>query len=128
MLRISSLPRNVAEVEPFVRTLAARYHIDAEKQGDILISLTEAVNNAIIHGNDLDASKMVSITMNCCGECLAVRVSDEGTGFDPADVPDPLAPENLETCGGRGVFLMQELADEITYHDNGSTVEMSFHL
>ena len=128
MLRIASIPQNVAEVENFVASIVNRYHIDPAKQGDILISLTEAVNNAIIHGNDLDANKMVSISMDCCGECLAFRISDEGPGFDPKNVPDPLAPENIETCGGRGVFLMQQLADEVAYHDNGSTVEMSFHL
>ena len=128
MLRIASIPRNVAEVENYVSQIVSRYRIDPAKKGDILISLTEAVNNAIIHGNDLDANKMVSISTECCGEQLAFRISDEGEGFDPQQVPDPLAPENLETCGGRGVFLMQQLADEVAYHDNGSTVEMSFHL
>ena len=128
MLRISSIPQNVAEVEQYVSAVVNKYHIDPVKRGDILISLTEAVNNAIIHGNDLDAAKMVSITNDCCGDCLEFRVSDEGEGFDPDSVPDPLAPENIETCGGRGVFLMQELADEVAYLDNGSTVQMSFHL
>ena len=128
MLRIASIPRNVAEVENYVTQIVTRYHIDPAKKGDILISLTEAVNNAIIHGNDLDANKMVSISTDCCGDCLAFRISDEGEGFNLNDVPDPLAPENLETCGGRGVFLIQQLADQVEYHDNGSTVEMSFHI
>ena len=128
MLRFASIPQNVLEVEQYVASIVDQYQIDPCKQGDILISLTEAVNNAIIHGNDLNAEKMVSISMNCCGDSIAFRISDEGPGFNPANVPNPLAPENLESCGGRGVFLMQQLADDVSYTDNGSTVEMSFHL
>jgi len=59
---------------------------------------------------------------------LAISVSDEGTGFDPEEIPDPTAPENIECCGGRGVFIMSRLADKISFMNNGSTVQMYFNL
>jgi serine/threonine-protein kinase RsbW len=93
-----------------------------------LISLTEAVNNAIIHGNRKDESKTVKIQLSQAKGHIAIRVSDEGRGFDYQSIPDPTAPENLTKVGGRGVFLMQQLSDRIHFHDNGRTVEMQFRL
>ena len=97
-----------------------------ERYPDILISLTEAVNNAIIHGNKADESKKVKIDMQEEKSGIAVSVTDEGQGFDPEEVPDPTSPENLECCGGRGVFIMSSLADKLSYINNGTTVKMYF--
>lgn len=128
MLKLSSDPRNVAAIELFVDRLVQRYKISPDKYGNILISLTEAVNNAIIHGNRKDQSKTVRIHLQKQGDRIAIRVSDEGRGFDYRNLPDPTSPENLMKCGGRGVFLMQQLADGIRFHNNGSTVEIEFKL
>lgn len=115
-------------VESFVDRVMERYKLRPDVYGNILISLTEAVNNAIIHGNCKDESKSVRIQLRKQKDRLAIRVSDEGRGFDPACIPDPTCPENITKCGGRGVFLMHQLSDEIRFHDNGSTVEMRFKL
>ncbi|MBV6654761.1 MAG: ATP-binding protein [Mameliella sp.] len=128
MLKLSSDTRNIALVESFVERAVEQYQIAPDVYGNILITLTEAVNNAIIHGNSNDESKTVQIQLNRKPDCLAVRVTDEGEGFDYAAVPDPTAPENLLQVGGRGVFLMQQLSDGIHFHNNGSTVEMRFNL
>ena len=128
MLKLSSNPRNIALVESFVEQVVERYKLSPDVYGNILISLTEAVNNAIIHGNCNDQSKTVQIQFRRHKDCLAVRVSDEGRGFDPCSVPDPTSPENLMKIGGRGVFLMHQLSDAVEYHNNGSTVEMQFKI
>ena len=128
MLRLSSSPNNICEVEAFVKELVARHAVKDELYANILISLTEAVNNAIIHGNDMDESKFVKVFCDRSEKELCIRVSDEGQGFNPEDIPDPTAPENLVKIGGRGVFLMQKLCDRVAFHDNGSTVEIGFRL
>ncbi|WP_211356859.1 ATP-binding protein [Phaeodactylibacter luteus] len=128
MLKLSSNPRNIALVESFVEKAVSKYEINPDVYGNILITLTEAVNNAIIHGNSNDESKTVQIQLRKQEGCLAVRVTDEGCGFDPNNLPDPTAPENLMQVGGRGVFLMHQLSDMLLFHNNGSTVEMRFNL
>ena len=126
MLKLPSHPSSINQVEVFVNELFEEHNIDPNRRGDIMVSLTEAVNNAIIHGNDLDGSKTVEIHSECCGTYIDFVVSDEGDGFDYQDVPDPTLPENICKCGGRGVFLMRELSDDLDFDDNGSTVRMSF--
>ncbi|KGE88681.1 MAG: ATP-binding protein [Phaeodactylibacter xiamenensis] len=128
MLKLSSDTRNIALVESFVERAVEQYQIAPDIYGNILITLTEAVNNAIIHGNSNDESKTVQIQLRRKNNCLSVRVTDEGEGFDHSAVPDPTAPENLLQVGGRGVFLMQQLSDSVYFHNNGSTVEMHFNL
>ena len=128
MLKLPSNPRNIAMVESFVEKMVHRYKLTPDIYGNILISLTEAVNNAIIHGNRNDESKSVKIQLDKRKDRLNIRVSDEGRGFDYHSLPDPTAPENLMKVGGRGVFLMQQLSDDIRFHNNGSTVEMQFKL
>lgn len=128
MLRLPSDPRSVAQIESFLDKMVNKYKISPDLYGNILISLTEAVNNAIIHGNKQDASKHVQIQMHKSADCIAVRVSDEGRGFDYRTIPDPTAPENRCKCGGRGVFMMQQFSDGLRYCDNGRTVEMQFRL
>lgn len=126
MLRLPSHPQSISKVEPFVKKIAARYSISKDKYPNILISLTEAVNNAITHGNKNDQQKFVNIKLKESKSGLFIRVKDEGCGFNPEGLPDPTAPENLECCGGRGVFLIKELTDKVKYLDNGCTVEMHF--
>lgn len=128
MLKLSSDTRNIALVESFVERAVEQHQIAPDVYGNLLITLTEAVNNAIIHGNSNDESKTVQIHLKRNENCLAVSVTDEGEGFDHTSVPDPTSPENLLQVGGRGVFLMQQLSDGILFHNNGSTVEMRFNL
>jgi len=128
MLTISSNPNNILQVESYLRDAKSELHIDDRRFPDILISITEAVNNAILHGNKADESKEVRINMESNNSGVAISVTDQGKGFDPDCVPDPTAPENIETCGGRGVFIMSSLADKISFTNNGSTVRMYFKL
>lgn len=128
MLTISSNPNNILEVENYLRDAQLDLKIDEVRFPDILISITEAVNNAIIHGNNADESKEVKINMVGQSTGIAISVSDEGNGFDPNGLPDPTSPENIECCGGRGVYIMSRLADKLSFANNGSTVQMFFKL
>lgn len=128
MLTISSNPNNILEVESYLKKLDFDFRFDAEKYADILISLTEAVNNAIIHGNKSDESKHVNIHVRQKENGIAFCVTDEGDGFNPSYVKDPTCEANIECCGGRGVYIMKALADDIIFDDNGSKVEMYFDL
>ena len=128
MLRLPSCPKSIVEVEAFVKELSEKFNISQDKYPNILISLTEAVNNAILHGNRKDEKKYVKIASAQTLVGIKLSVSDEGTGFDPAAVPDPTATENIDCCGGRGVFLIRQLSDQVSYFNNGSTVEMHFRL
>ncbi len=127
-LTLVSDPNQITKVEPFVERVAQRYHLTPDTHGNILVSLTEAVNNAIIHGNGNDATKTVSISLRRQKDALSIRVSDEGPGFNPSHVPDPTAEECLEKCGGRGIFLMRNLSDGCSFSQGGRTVEMRFNL
>ncbi|MBB4078774.1 serine/threonine-protein kinase RsbW [Lewinella aquimaris] len=128
MLTLASDPNNLNKVEQLVEKLASRYQLNQEKHDSLLISLTEAVSNAIIHGNKQDRSKTVSIRCAQVTDGLAIRVSDQGGGFNYNSLPDPTCPERICECGGRGVFLMNQLCDRMRYTNGGSTVEMRFRL
>jgi serine/threonine-protein kinase RsbW len=128
MLTISSNPNNILELESYLKELEFDFLVDDEKYADILISLTEAVNNAIIHGNKGDESKKVHIYVREKADGVAFCVTDEGSGFNHTRVPDPTCADKLECCGGRGVYIMKSLADEIVFADNGSSVEMYFNI
>jgi serine/threonine-protein kinase RsbW len=128
MLKLPSNLRSINVLDSFVQDLVHQYKISQEVHGNMLISLTEAVTNAITHGNHYDENKVVQINLQKKSDTIAIRVSDQGRGFDPANVPDPTCEENICKCGGRGVFLMQRLCDQIQYKDNGRTVEMHFKI
>lgn len=125
---LRSNPRNVSMIDGFVQKLVEEYKLSPNQYGNILISLTEAVNNAIIHGNSKDESKKVQIQLRRLKNKLSISVSDQGRGFDPNQVSDPLCDENIEECGGRGVLIMRELSDNIRYSNQGRTVEMQFNI
>lgn len=128
MLTLTSNPKNVSRVEPFIETVIKKYSISPDLYGNILISVTEAVTNAILHGNQGDESKNVCIKCRKKRNHLAIQISDEGRGFDYDNLPDPTSPENLLKIGGRGVFLMKQLSDNVEFIDNGRVVEIQFAL
>ncbi len=125
-LSFQSKPENIAIVERLIDEMCEQHSVIEEHYGDILIAMTEGVNNAIVHGNKLDVNKSVSVEYEKRGKDLFFRISDEGAGFDYENLPDPTAPENLERPNGRGVFLIRNLADECLFEDNGRIIELVF--
>lgn len=125
---LTSCPSQIEKLELFIKRVTSSCQIKKAKHPEILISLTEAVNNAIIHGNNEDKNKKVNILCRESSKKITFYISDEGSGFDPNGVKDPTKIENIELCGGRGVHIMKELSDKLAYHDNGRTVELQFKL
>lgn len=117
---------NISIVERLIDELCETHHIQQEHYGNILIALTEAVNNAIYHGNKQDPDKTVTLDYSCTPDRFFFRIADEGPGFDFENLPDPTSPENIEKPNGRGVFLMNHLSDTINFIDNGRIVEIGF--
>jgi len=119
---------NIALAEKLIDEACQAHGVHESHYGNILIALTEAVNNAIHHGNRLDPAKSVGLGYQVKEDKIVFVVSDEGPGFDFQHLPDPTDPQNIEKPHGRGVFLMRALADNVEFSDNGSTVVMAFSL
>jgi serine/threonine-protein kinase RsbW len=92
------------------------------------VGLTEALSNAMLYGNGSDPQKRVRVEVDVRVEELAVRVTDQGVGFDPTAVPDPTLPDNITKSGGRGIFLMKALMDEVRFNDQGNSVTLVLRL
>jgi len=127
-LEFTSVPENVNKVEAFVEVLKTDLQLSEEMEANILVSISEAVNNAIVHGNKNNTAKKVSIKMEKDGNLLSFVVADEGEGFDPGVIIDPTAPENVDKPSGRGIFLMRSLADKVEFIDGGRKVNIAFNL
>jgi anti-sigma regulatory factor (Ser/Thr protein kinase) len=127
-LVLSSDISNLIQIEKLIDSVCDHCHITEDNYGNILIALTEAVNNAIVHGNKEDVSKKVTLIYVVSSNEVCFVVKDEGNGFDLNQVPDPTLPENINKLNGRGVFLMNSLADEVVYEENGSAVSLKFCL
>ena len=117
---------NIALAEKLIDEACSRYGVHESLYGNILIALTEAVNNAIHHGNALDPAKTVTLGYEVKDDRIIFLVQDQGPGFDHDHLPDPTDPQNLEKPHGRGVFLMRALADSVEFRDNGATVALGF--
>jgi serine/threonine-protein kinase RsbW len=125
-MQIDSKPESIHLIERLIDDLRAEYNIHEDAYGNILVAVTEAVNNAIQHGNKYNPNLKVHISYEIENDTISFVITDQGNGFDYYNLPDPTAPENLEKPTGRGVFLMKHLADQIIFSNNGSTVELFF--
>lgn len=125
-LNFDSKSENIVVAEKLIDDVCNKFSVEEDYYGNILIAVTEAVNNAINHGNKQNPDKKVHMEFINRGDRLAFTVKDEGDGFDHEALPDPTDPENLEKISGRGVFLMNQLADEVEFSENGTKVEMKF--
>lgn len=129
-LTCGSNPREISGIEKFLQQIGKKLNIDDGTMYRMLVSCTEAVNNAIIHGNQSNPEKKVIIRCVADKNVLTIRVRDEGKGFDPALLEDPRDEKNLLKENGRGVFLIRSLMDRVTFKKfkSGSVVEMKVKL
>ena len=127
-IQIVSSIENIPLVEQFVDELYNEHQFSKEIYGNVLISLIELANNAIIHGNKKDTTKTVTINAIVEDNTLICQVKDEGSGFDFLNLPNPIAKENIEKPFGRGIFFVKHLSDQCHFFDNGSLVEVHFNL
>jgi serine/threonine-protein kinase RsbW len=127
-IQIPSIMENIRMIESFIDNAKEKFHLEDDIYGNIMIAVTEAVNNAIKHGNAGDRLKNVFLSLTLEESIIKFVVKDEGRGFDFDNLPDPTSPENLEKPGGRGIFLMKHLSDEVRFKEGGKIVEMSFYI
>lgn len=128
-LILPSLSENIHKVEKFVEDICDEFNINNTYFGNILVALTEAVENAMKHGNANDPFKTVQIIFSSNPEGLSFVIKDEGKGFDLNAIPDPTDLNiDAEQIKGRGIFLIRSLADEVNFTNKGSCVEMIFKI
>ena len=113
---IISDPDLMPEVEEFILNIAHEINLKEEKHNDLALSTAEAISNSIVHGNKLDKNKKVLVTVTVTDSQMIIMFKDEGKGFNPNDVPDPTAPENILKDSGRGIHIMKSFIDELKYN------------
>ena len=127
-IHFPSLEENIRIVESFIDNAKDKFNLDDDIYGNIMVAVTESVNNAIRHGNENDKRKNVFLSLVFNENQIKFIVEDEGRGFDFRNLPDPTSPENLDKPSGRGIFLMRHLSDEVNFSKNGSEVELCFYI
>lgn len=128
VLEISSELRIIEQVVAYLVSRCEQFSFAGSRLNlNFRVGVAEALANAVLYGNQSDPAKRVRVDVHLDDTCVVLRVADEGRGFRPADVPDPTEPENIERTGGRGIFLLYTLMDEVEYNDEGNTVRMVLH-
>ena len=122
------IPSEVKAISPLVdrlmRLIEGSHCITGEEPA-VELALREALNNAVVHGNRLDAHKLVRVRCRCkVGKGISLIVSDQGQGFDASSVPDPVAVENLVAGHGRGLHIMKLAMDQVSFDERGTEVYM----
>lgn len=126
-LKLESKIENLNIVQKFIEDICDENNINNTFFGNISIAITEAVKNAMLHGNKSNAEKIVYLQFRQNDGSLVFVIKDEGNGFDLKSIPDPTEVEFSESKG-TGIFLMTSLADGVIFTNNGSTVEISFEI
>ena len=127
-LQLPSKPESLTLVENLVEEIADKFKLSEDTFANMMTCLSEAVTNAIIHGNLLDPEKKVFINADVEGKRIVWTIADEGKGFDYNSLDDPTASENLEKLTGRGVFILKHLADQCIFNSRGNEVELHFKI
>lgn len=125
---IKSEVQNINLVERLIDDISVKYQIHSDIYGKLLLAVVEGVNNAIVHGNKLQKDKDVEVEYQVTDKQIEFYIKDSGKGFDYHNLPDPTKPENIERTHGRGIFLMNHLADELEFNEFGNQVKMIFYL
>jgi serine/threonine-protein kinase RsbW len=114
-LTLPSSLESVDTIEHAAQGFAARAGFDEDTVPNIAMAVREAAVNAILHGNAYNPAKQITASFEANSDALVVRIADQGTGFDPGNIPDPLAPENILRGSGRGIFLIRAFMDEVHF-------------
>ncbi|WP_234408336.1 ATP-binding protein [Marinilabilia salmonicolor] len=120
--------KNINLVERLIDDISTKYQLHSDIYGKLLLAVVEGVNNAIVHGNKLESDKDVVLQYEITDKIIQFVITDNGPGFNYKNLPDPTKPENLEKTHGRGIFLMNHLADEVEFNEKGNEVKVVFNL
>jgi serine/threonine-protein kinase RsbW len=127
-LTLRSIPRSIRRVESYLNRIGAVIHLDEIQMHKVMVSLTEAVNNAIIHGNKSNPEKRVMVRCEVHPGWLLFIVEDQGRGFQVEHVKNPLKEDNLLRESGRGIFLMRTLMDKVEFELTASGTQVRLWL
>lgn len=127
---LTSDRKSLKLIEAMLEEIKQKFCISEELFYNLVITVTEAVNNAIIHGNKLDINKNVLVRVDCNNDQLKISVKDQGSGFNLDKISNPLLPENLLKESGRGIFIIKKIANqtEFSFSAEGTELIMSFNL
>jgi serine/threonine-protein kinase RsbW len=121
------IPSDLSEarrIQDLIEQQLQQSHFQDKEIFGIRLALEEAIVNAIKHGNQMDRGKKVQVCVRILADRFEAIIVDEGPGYNPTDLPDPLAEENLERPSGRGLFLIKHYMTEVTVHPPGNRVTM----
>jgi serine/threonine-protein kinase RsbW len=127
-LQLPSKYESITLLEALIEEIADKYQVSDDTFANMMTCLNEAVVNAIVHGNKLDADKMVIVNAEVEPKRVVWTVTDQGQGFDYNNLADPTAPDKLEELTGRGVFILKHLADQCIFNASGNEVELHFKI
>lgn len=127
-ISIPSLMENIKMIESFIDNAREKFEINDDIYGNIMISVTECISNAILHGNKSDKDKLVHLELMMEEESLTFTIEDEGPGYDYTEQTDPTSLENIEKLGGRGIFLIKHLSDEVKFEEEGRKIILVFYM
>ncbi len=126
-LSLNSTYQESEKIPDFVTNIQEKSQLEDETTGNLMLLLSEAVTNAIVHGNKLDKKKKVEVEVQINSNKIVSTVKDQGDGFEPNTANNPLKEENLLKDSGRGIFLIKEISDSMDYLDNGTTIRFSLN-
>lgn len=112
---LSSTLESVEKIEQMAEDFSTRAGFDEDTAANVAMSVREAAINAVLHGNAYNSEKKISAAFETTSDSLIVRICDQGSGFTPESLPDPLAPENILRGSGRGIFLIRAFMDEVNF-------------
>jgi serine/threonine-protein kinase RsbW len=127
-LRLKSVPESIHVLEQLIEEICDKYNLNHNYLGCISVALTEAFNNALIHGNKNDSEKKIEITYLRSNTGLTFNIKDEGDGFDFKRIPDVKGDGKEKIFPGRGLFLIKTLVDDINFYGNGNEIEIGFRI
>ena len=128
-IKFKSIFSNIQYSEKIINEIQSHHPLPDQLYGNVLLTLSEAINNAIVHGNKFDSEKLVTVRYFITDKNLILEVVDEGEGFDHTKIPDPTQPENIENLYGRGVFIIISLTDKTEFeYNHGQIVRMYYNL
>lgn len=125
-LVISSQLTNINQVRIFLEKFYKEFSLSRNSFNYVFLGISEAVGNAILHGNQLNTEKSVFIKLNLYGNQLHIEVEDEGDGFCDNLLFDPTLPENIKGENGRGIYIIRQIADELVFKEDGRKIYMLF--
>lgn len=126
ILTISSKLRNIEHVREFVREIFKESNLNMSSFNRVFLGISEAVSNAITHGNQLNPEKSVFIKLNLQGNIFHVEVEDEGNGFNEIHLFDPTNTANIKCEHGRGIYILSKIADHLSFKENGRKIFIQF--